>query len=378
MRIPTLTMIVVACLLAGSAAQEPGAAGEKGPVPDISPEMKERIIQKKMDQAKALARLAKEKTAARDRIKDGPCMCGAASHKKCSTPGVCEPKEQKMMDLLDMQARQANAKLGILLGQLPDIKAEENAGKALARLRGQDLKKEMRQTLKLRDLLQKELEKVQARPALDLRSQLSAVRLQLTTMETLSLYKEISDELMLALPAKHRDTAKEINAAVVAALEARASGDQAKMLSALSRAMNLAKLGLANLAGLDKGSKKALGFIHNAYAVIISLGEAHEEWNREHDVKKLARRGLDLATDIAGMAPDPRAKALATTFQTSQAVTSAAIVIWHVGETARAVQLNFDMKQDAQVFLLKKINGLNTRMYFQKRRLRELEASGAE
>ncbi|KKM02597.1 hypothetical protein LCGC14_1782850, partial [marine sediment metagenome] len=109
MRVSTLIVIAIACLLAGSAAQEPGAAEDKGPVPSIPPEMKERIIRKKMDQAKALSRLAKGKIAARDQIKTGPCMCGAASHKECPTPDVCEPQEQKMMDQFDRQARQASA-----------------------------------------------------------------------------------------------------------------------------------------------------------------------------------------------------------------------------------------------------------------------------
>ncbi|MHC4789516.1 MAG: hypothetical protein ACYS8K_09990, partial [Planctomycetota bacterium] len=152
----------------------------------IGPEMQDRMVRNKRARAEALLAEAERKVQAAEKIKNGPCRCGAASHEACKTKDVCEPEEDRQMAALRAEAVLAIREREALMLVVTALEAAKDPGRTVARLRAAELGREIDDMEALRAKLQKELGNVRSRSP-------EVLRLQATGTEVLSVGSALAE-----------------------------------------------------------------------------------------------------------------------------------------------------------------------------------------
>lgn len=332
---------------------------------DVPPAMKQRMVDQNLKKARACATEAITNKDKAEAIDKGPCICGAVSHIKCKTPAICEPQEKKTMDLLRDQASKAIQRGKKIISTISHLKKEEKTAKALTKSR--ELDKEINDLETLRDKFQTELNKDHLKDD-------GALRFQLSGLEILSIYKQFSDELLEAMEnGDDKNMAKAVNAATTTAIEALMTGDPAKIKIAMAHASKLAIELVVQVKKMPKDKSDIIKKANTAYGLIIAMGETYEEWDREHDKRKLARRSLNISEDLVSLIPGKQVGMGLSVFKLTENATSAALLAWSIKDAIQAIQLNSELSRDAKVLLLKKVNRLNSKINFKKRQRKAYE-----
>lgn len=337
----------------------------------IGPETQDRMVQNKKARVNALLAEVENKVDAIDKIKYGPCLCGAPSHDECYKEGACEKEEEETMAALAAEGKQAQVELVEVAALAKELENTDEPIAVVAKHRAGELRKENDGMAGLRSKLQGELDKVRTRSP-------EGLRLRLASMEVLSIVKVVTDDIIDDLPDDQKATVKALNDAVVAAIEAMWTGDEQKKLEAVARTLTLARYSLQHLPDLDAKTVEALKITNQVCDFATSVNEAYQEWDRGHDVYRLKVRMAGLIDQAADIAENvPSWKLGVQVFSRSRDAASYAILAWHVADTARAVKLNFDMNRDAQVLLLKKIHHLNSHIDYNEREIDKYEKLSA-
>jgi hypothetical protein len=167
--------------------------------------------------------------------------------------------------------------------------------------------------------------------------------------------------------------AKAVNAAATTAIEALMTGDPAKIKIAMAHASKLAIELMVQVKKMPKDKSDIIKKANKAYGLIIAMGETYEEWDREHDKRKLARRSLNISEDLVSLIPGKQVGMGLSVFKLTENATSAALLAWSSKDAIQAIQLNSELSRDAKVLLLKKVNRLNSKINFKKRQRKAYE-----
>jgi hypothetical protein len=345
-----------------------GGSGKKTEVYiTLGPETREQLIASKKARATALLADIKAKHQAINKIKYGPCMCGAPSHKACPTPEKCEPIEEKMMANLAIQAKPSYAIFVEVDAIRKELEQSADPLAVIVRRRRAGLQKEVAHLSDLRRKLDRELARVDARPP-------EEAALRVGQLKFLTLADTLSDYLLSKLPDDLKATLQETKEALKAALAAWGTKDEAKKREALAKAFKAARGSLRMLPGLTKAAKAALEATNRLYDLGFALVDVWEKWDRDHNKAQL-RADLSVVVEKASSVARaiPALKLGAEVFDTAYEIGSAGMVLWHRHEEAQSLHNFLEKKQEARGFLQNKIGELDQQICFKQRRLAAYE-----